>query len=105
MVQRYMCISTRQTREKWSHQSAKCDEGITPKCAEEKIEPNYIRFDLPESVHQTQSACRIVERPAPLYRESVEFLPMICRKLIGEHCEAQEWIALEFLSDMKPVLA
>ncbi len=99
-----MRISSTEPGQQRSHQAAKRNNGITPKCTEEQIEPDHVGLKAAQSAHQSKRACRMVEGPAAKDRKAVEFC-LIRRQFISEHREIEKWIPLQFARNVKSVLA
>gem|GEM_PF-1358865 len=73
MVQGYVGVTAGKARKHRREKSGECDEWFAPECAEEKIEPNHIRFQSSNHAQDANCACRIVEGPATLDGEVLEF--------------------------------
>jgi hypothetical protein len=103
MMQSDMCIASTETRQHRREQPKECIDRIAAECAEQEIEPNYVGFLPPQHSQQSVSTERVVEGPASFDPETRQF-GFIGRKLIGQNCEGQKRIAVQFLSDVKSIL-
>jgi hypothetical protein len=104
VMQGHMRISSTQSRKQRRHEAAESDEWVPAEGAEQQIKPDHIGLEAPDSSDQPIGRGRIVERPAPHYREALSLLKS-CWKFIGKHSEAKERISLQFLRDVKSVFA
>jgi hypothetical protein len=102
MMQGYVRVAAANAGKKRRHQATECDHRISSERAEEKIEPDHIRLNPPERIHQPEDARRSVERPATIDCESFEFV-MAVRKFVGQHRKAEERIALQLLGNVKSI--
>jgi hypothetical protein len=60
-MQRDMRITTAQPRKEWRHQSTERNQRITPKCTEEKIEPDHVWLQPPQRFDDAVNAGWIVK--------------------------------------------
>ncbi len=104
MVQRHVGIATAQAGKEWSHQSGERNQWIAAEGAEQQVEPDHVGLQLPERAQQPDGTCGVIERPAALDREAIQFR-LNRGHLIGKDRKAQERIALKFLGDVKTILA
>ncbi len=104
MMQRDVRIASAQASKQRRREAAEGNEGIVAERAEQEIEPNDIGLALVNGPDQAENTARIVERPAALHLEALALLMRI-RKFVRENGQAKEWVALQFLRDMKSVFA
>jgi hypothetical protein len=64
MMKSHVGIAATQTREQGRHQSRESDHWVAAECAEQEIEPDYIRLEPMQRLQETKNTARIVERPA-----------------------------------------
>jgi hypothetical protein len=99
-----MGITSAQARKKRGQQPGKSDQRITAKRTKQKIEPHYIRLQLPKRSEDSECARRIVKRPASQHGKSIQF-GLLWRNLVTQDREAEQRIAAQFLCNVKPILA
>jgi hypothetical protein len=104
VVQSHMGVSSTEASEQRRHEAAESDEWVSAKGAEQQIKPDDIRLQAPDGSDQPIDGGRIVERPAPQYREALPLLKS-CWKFIRKHSKAKKAISLQFLRDVKSVFA
>jgi hypothetical protein len=103
MMQGDVSVAAAQPRQEGRQKTGEGNQGISPKGAEQQIEPDYIRFQSSECPQKPDRTRRIIEGPAAENRKAVEFrLPR--RDLIGEHREAEKGVAAKLLSNVQTVL-
>jgi hypothetical protein len=104
VVQGDVRIAAAHAREQRREQSEKCIKWIAAKGAEQQVEPDHIRLQLANHLHQANRVSGIVERPAALDGEAIEFGRGSCQ-FIGQNGQAEKRIAAQLLSNVKPVFA
>ena len=104
VMQRDVRVAASQARQQRSHQSRERHNRVAAKCAEQKIEPHHVRLQSLESRQQAEHAGGVVERPAASHSKSLR-LEMIMRELVRQYREIQKRISLQFLRNVKSVLA
>ena len=104
MVQRHVSVATTQTRKEWSEKACEGDQRIAAEGAEKQVEPDDVRFLFADRIKNAGGAGRIVERPAPLHRETFQ-LGFGRGDGIGENRQANKGISLQLVRDVQPVLA
>lgn len=87
-----------------SHQPAESYQRIPPECAEQQVEPNYIRLHAPQHPDQAQDASRVVEGPATHDRKSLR-LDVLPGEFVRQHGEIEKRITLQFLRNVKSIFA
>jgi hypothetical protein len=97
-------VTAAQARHQGREESQESIEGIAAKRAEEQIEPHHIGFQFGDGLEDAKRAGGIVERPAALHGEAIEF-GLGRENLIRKDGEAEETIATQFFGKMKAVLA
>lgn len=102
VMQRDMGVSAAQAREQRRHQSAESYQRVAAESAEEKIEPDDVRFQPMQGPQQVNRTCGIIERPATQHVETLG-LDVISGQFIGKNRKSEEWVSLQLLSDMKPI--
>ncbi|MCU1300801.1 MAG: hypothetical protein JWQ87_1085 [Candidatus Sulfotelmatobacter sp.] len=104
MVQGNVSVAAAQACQQGSEKSQESVDWIAAKRTEKQIEPNYIGLQLTDCLKQSNRTGGIVERPAALHGEAVQF-GLRGRHLIGQNGKAQKRIAAQFFRNMQAVLA
>ena len=99
-----MGVAPTQTGQQRSQKSQERIHRVTPECTEEQVKPDHIGLQLSNCRDQAESAGRVIERPAALYRKTIQF-GLSGRDLIGKNRKAEKWIATQFFGEMKSILA
>jgi hypothetical protein len=107
MVQGDVGVAAAQTSEQRNRQAGKSTQRMVAESAEEQIEPRNIGLEFAQDAEQPQCARRVIRRPAAHDGETGKFALRAVgrRKAIAENGEIDKRIALQFLSDVQPVLA
>jgi hypothetical protein len=92
-MERNVGVAAAEPGEQWGHETAERNHRIATEGAEEQIEPNYVRLQLPDGLQQPKYSQRIVERPATDDVESVTF-NVTLRKIVRQDCQVEKWILL-----------
>lgn len=93
VMQRHVSIAATQAGEQGRHQARERDQGITAECAEQKVEPDYVRLQAAQCFQQPVRTRRIIKRPAADHRKTVEFR-VLAGKFIRQDGQVQERITL-----------
>jgi hypothetical protein len=104
VVQRHMRVASAQPGKKRGEKPHESIQWVAAKCAEQKIEPHDVRFQLSQGKQEAKRICRVVKRPATLYVKALEFR-LRRRHLIGKNCQTDERIAAQLLGNMQSILA
>jgi len=102
VVQGNVRVTSTQTGEHGRHKTTKGDEWISAESAEQQIEPHDVGLQTLDGADQAKNSSRIIERPTPQNGKPLRFL-VISRELIREYRKVKKRVALQFLSDVKPV--
>ena len=93
MMQRDVRVMAGQARKHRSCHAGKCRDRIPAKGAEQQVEPHHVWFERPERVQNADRILRVIEGPATLDRETVEFR-QLRREFVGKNRYAEKWVAL-----------
>ncbi len=104
VMQGHVGISSAKPRQQWRHKSAESNQRIAPKCAEQQIKPNHIRFHAMQRLHQAHDTSRVIEGPATYDRKSFR-LDVPLRELVCQHDKTEKRIALQFLRNVESIFA
>ena len=97
-------IAAAQSSEQGCHQSRECNQRISPEGAEQQVEPHHVRLQPAQRFQQLVRTRSIIEGPATENRKAIQFRGLT-RQLICQNSEVEKRITLQFLSNMKPILA
>jgi hypothetical protein len=103
VMQRNVGVAATQPRQQRGHKAGKSHKRISAKRTKQQIEPDHVRLHMVQRFQHVEEIAGIVECPAAHDPESVG-LGMVLLQLVSQNREVQEWIALQFLRKVKPVL-
>jgi hypothetical protein len=104
VVQGNVRVAAAQTHHQRRKQSQERVQRITPKCAEQQIEPNYVRLTFIERFQKANRTQRIVERPTAINREALKF-SLVGGDTVSKNRQADKRIAAQFLGKVQSILA
>ncbi len=104
VMQSHVRVASAHAGEQRREQAEKCAQGTASKRAEEQIEPHHIRFKLTQHLQEPEDGSRVIERPAPDDRVTIQF-GLVGRQPVRENCEGEEGIPVEFLRNVQTILA
>lgn len=104
VVQGHVRVAPAHARQHGGKQPEKSVNRISPKRAEQQVEPDHIRLKPGNRSEKMRRVHRVVERPAALHGESLE-LGLPGRNFVGKDRQAEKRIAPQLFRDMKSVFA
>ena len=104
MMQSNVGIAAAQARHKRRKQTQERIQRITPKRAEQQIEPHHVGLAFIERFQKPKRTQGVVERPATPYRKAFKFL-LIAGDAVSKNRQADKRIAPQLLGKVKSILA